>query len=56
MQQKKMPKKVSMAEIVPKSTSINWSSYSRLHDSFLEELSYGKRKFCGADVWQLNYI
>lgn len=54
MHKDKTPKKVSIMEIIPKNN--NWNKYSRLHDSFLEELSYEKRKFCNADVWQLHYI
>lgn len=56
MKQNKTPKKVSMTEIILKNKNTNWNTYSRLHDSFLEELSYEKRKFCNADVWQLHYI
>lgn len=56
MHQNKTPKKVSMTEIAPKYKNANWNKYSRLHDSFLDELSYEKRKFCNADVWHLHYI
>lgn len=50
MHQKKTPKKVSMTEIISKNKNINLDKYSCLHDSFLEELSYGKRKFGGFPV------
>ncbi len=51
---KNAPKKVSMLDIIPK--NMDWNKYSRLHDSFLEELSYEKQKFRHTDIWQLNYI
>lgn len=56
MQTDKAPKKVSLAEIISTSglTDTSWNRYSRLHDSFLDELSYGKRGFCHTDAWQLH--
>lgn len=56
MHERKTPKNVSMTEIAPKYKNASWNRYSRLHDSFLEELSYKKQKCCNADVWHLNYI
>lgn len=48
------PKRLSIADIII--TDDNWSKYSALHDSFLEELSYKEQKPYNADIWLLNYI
>lgn len=46
---------ISLSDIIP--ANDNWSQYSALHDSFLEELSYHKnQKFFNTDIWLLNYI
>ncbi len=45
---------VSITDIIP--TDDNWSQYSALHDSFLEELSYKNQKSFNTDIWLLNYI
>lgn len=45
---------VSITDIIP--TDDNWSKYSALHDSFLEELSYKNQKSFSTDIWLLNYI
>lgn len=54
MQKDLAPKRLSLAEIV--TADDNWSKYSDLHDSFLEELSYQQQKPFNTDIWLLNYI
>lgn len=45
-------KRFSIAEIVTEDN--NWNKYSVLHDSFLEELSYTRRKYHNTDIWLLD--
>lgn len=47
-----MLKRFSMNEIITEDD--NWNQYSALHDSFLEELSYNKRKYHKTDIWMLD--
>ena len=54
MTEDSMLKRFSMIEIVTEDD--NWNKYSSLHDSFLEELSYKKRKCHDTDIWLLNDI
>ncbi len=44
---------ISLSDIIP--ADDNWSKYSALHDSFLEELSYKNQKSFNTDIWLLNY-
>lgn len=52
MPEDSMLKRFSMSEIVTEDN--NWTKYSALHDSFLEELSYSKRKYHKTDIWLLD--
>ena len=52
MSEDSMLKSFSMSEIVTEDD--NWTKYSALHDSFLEELSYSKRKCHKTDIWLLD--
>lgn len=52
MPEDSMLKRFYMSEIVTEDN--NWTKYSALHDSFLEELSYSKRKYHKTDIWLLD--
>ena len=49
-----MLKHFSISDIVV--TDIDWTKYSALHDSFLEELSYSRQKYHKTDIWLLDDI